>query len=511
MTRRRLITSGLLAASVAAAALLPGAASAAAPTDPQAAQQEPLRLMHVPEALDLIARPLADVPVLVADTGLDLDHPDIAPRLFSLPAPVAAPNPAGVGDPGTVAAGRAGWDLIGNDNHHGGLKPDDDPNIPEGSSDHGTLAAGLLGAAWNNGQGGAGVAPNARFVALRTCWDNDECFQYVQAAAIDWAADRGARVASFSWLSGPLEESLKTAILNHPNMLFVTIPSGNGEAYDADTGEGGPPQPCALDAANVLCVSTSSPTDGLDCGAYGPRSVDVAVPTQGNVTTANGGGFAPIGCATSWAAPTAAGLATILFGIDPTASPADVRAAIVDSARRSPAWAGKSVSGGVADAQAAVTLFQQRRGIAPGTPPPGTPAPRPTPQPRPAPAPQRDRTRPTITVRVNRFGTVLTFRLSEPARVRLVFERRIRGRKTSGGRCTPGKRIGRFCTISVTEGEWAQSVPQTVKARKVALDRLRKSNGQRMLLRNRRYSVSVTATDAAGNRSRFSVGFTKTR
>lgn len=109
MTRRRLITTGLLAASVAAAALLPGAASAAAPTDPQAAQQEPLRLMHVPEALDLLARPLADVPVLVADTGLDLDHPDIAPRLYSLPAPVAAPNPDGVGDPGTVAAGRAGW------------------------------------------------------------------------------------------------------------------------------------------------------------------------------------------------------------------------------------------------------------------------------------------------------------------------------------------------------------------------------------------------------------------
>lgn len=507
MTRRRLITSGLLAASVAAAALLPGAASAAAPTDPQAAQQEPLRLMHVPEALDLIARPLADVPVLVADTGLDLDHPDIAPRLFSLPAPVAAPNPDGVGDPGTVAAGRAGWDLIGT-THHGALRPDADPSDPDGYSGHGTAVAGLLGAAWNNGQGGAGVAPNARFVALRTCWDGDECYQYVQAAAIDWAADRGARVASFSWLSGPLEESLRAAILNHPNMLFVTIPSGNGGAYDAD---GESPQPCGLDAANVLCVSTSSPTDGLDCGAYGPRSVDVAVPTQNSITTTNGGGFGPSGCATSYASPTAAGLATILFGIDPTATAADVRAAIVDSARKAPEWAGKSTSGGIADAQAAVALFQQRRGIAPGTPPPGTPALRPIPQPGPNPAPQRDRTRPTITVRVNRFGTVLTFRLSEPARVRLVFERRIRGRKTSGGRCTPGKRIGRFCTISVTEGEWAQSVPQSVKARKVALDRLRKSNGQRMLLRNRRYSVSVTATDAAGNRSRFSVGFTKTR
>lgn len=326
----------------------------------------------------------------------------------------------------------------------------------------------------------------------------------MQAAAIDWAADRGARVASFSWLSGPLEDSLRTAILNHPNMLFVTIPSGNGVAYDAD---GESPQPCGLDASNVLCVSTSAPDDALDCGAYGPRSVDVAVPTRNSVTTTNGGGFGPSGCATSYAAPTAAGLATILFGIDPTASAADVRAAIVDSARRAPAWAGKSVSGGIADAQAAVALFQQRRGIAPGTPPPGTPGPRPSPQP----TPPRDRVRPTITVRVNRTGTSLTFRLSEPAKVRLVFERRTRGRKTAGGRCTPGKRIGRSCTISVVEGTWAPNALQPAKGRRVDLSRLRKPDGQRMLQRGRRYSVRVTATDAAGNRSWFAVGFTKTR
>lgn len=508
MTSRRLHLTGLLAACVAAAAL-PAAADAAAPTDPQAASQQPLQIMKVGAALDQIARPLADVPVLVADTGLDLDHPDIASRLFSLPAAVPAPNPDG--PPGTVAAGSAGWDLIGT-NHHGALRPDADPSDPEGWSGHGTAVAGLLGAAWNNGQGGAGVAPNARFIALRTCWDGDDCYQYVQAAAVDWAADRGARVASFSWLSGPLEESLRAAIVNHPNMLFVTIPSGNGGAYDAD---GDSPQPCGLDAPNVLCVSTSTPDDRLDCGAYGPRSVDVAVPTQNSITTTNGGGFGPTGCATSYAAPTAAGLATILFGIDPTASAADVRAAIVDSARRAADWQGKSVSGGIADAQAAVALFQQRRGIAPGTPPPGTPPAtpptRPTPpQPR-TPTPPRDTTRPTITVRVNRFGTVLTFRLSEPARVRLVFERRIRGRKTAGGRCTPGKRIGRSCTISVVAGEWAPSALQGTKLRKVALNKLRKETGGRMLLRNNRYSVGVTAVDAAGNRTRSSIGFTKTR
>ncbi len=106
MTSRRLHLTGLLAACVAAAAL-PATAHAAAPTDPQAASQQPLQLMHVGQALDLIARPLADVPVLVADTGLDLDHPDIAPRLWTLAGrrPCRRRTPRRSPTPGTVPAG----------------------------------------------------------------------------------------------------------------------------------------------------------------------------------------------------------------------------------------------------------------------------------------------------------------------------------------------------------------------------------------------------------------------
>ncbi len=375
MTSRRLHLTGLLAACVAAAAL-PATVHAAAPTDPQAASQQPLQQMHVGQALDLIARPLADVPVMVADTGLEWSNPDINPRLWRTPADsqVADPDNDRVR---TVPAGSIGWDFIGGANSGRSTRPDIDPHDPDGGSGHGTATAGLLGAAWNNGIGSAGVAPNARFLAARTCWDGDLCYEHIQGAAIDWAAGLGVRVVSFSWLSGPLDADspLRKAIVDHPDVLFVTIPSGNAPAAeDADAGE--TPMPCGLDAANVLCVSTSAPDDGLDCGAYGATSVDVAVPTQGNYTTRNGftlGGpvsQGPIACATSWAAPTAAGLATILFGIDPIARPADVRAAIVDSARRVPAWQGKSVGGGVADAAAAVALFQQRRGIAGTTPPP---------------------------------------------------------------------------------------------------------------------------------------------
>jgi hypothetical protein len=350
-----LVFGGALVAALSGS----GIGRTADPTDPLAGAQQPLQIMRIGLALDR-AGPLEDVRVLTADTGLDLDHPDIAPRLFALGAPVPAPD-AGTygGNPPTVPAGAHGWDLIGTLDPPD-ENPDSDPTDPPGRTGHGTAVAGLLGAAQNNGEGGAGVAPNARLIALRTCWDGDQCYGHIQPVAFRWAAQRGARVISLSWLSTPDEEAITAAIRQLDQVLFVTIPSGNGGAFNADPEN---PFPCNLNAPNVLCVSTSSPDDGLDCGAFGPRSVDVAVPTRNSVTTQNGGGYInPTGCATSWASPTAAGVATILFGIAPQAGPATVKEAIIDGARRVPAWRGRSVSGGIVDAAKTVSIFKARLG-----------------------------------------------------------------------------------------------------------------------------------------------------
>jgi hypothetical protein len=345
----------VVAAAIGISGVVAALALGAAPTDPQAGSQQPLQIMRVGEGLDHAARPLGDVPVLVADTGLDLDHPDLVARVLS-PLP---PNS----------------DFIGNDCNPANNVPDNDPNHPAGCSDHGTLVAGLLGATWNNGVGGAGVAPNARFIPFRTCWDDDLCYEDIQSDAMNRAIDDyGARVVSMSWLSDPeMNPDFKTTITSHPNTLFVAIPSGNGGATDADP-DAASRQPCALNSPNVLCVSTSSPTDGLDCGDYGKTLVDIAVPTQNSMTTQNGGGFRASGCATSFAAPTAAGIATILFGIAPEATAAQVRQAIIDGARPVGAWSGKSVSGGIGDVVGAVDSLQTTLGIQPGSPP-GTPPP----------------------------------------------------------------------------------------------------------------------------------------
>ncbi|WP_354699882.1 protease [Paraconexibacter sp. AEG42_29] len=372
---RRLRRAGL-----ATAALLAGTATAVAmaiapPNDPdygkQTAAGGALAIIKHPEALRTIGKtPLADVLVTALDTGLDLDHPEFAGRLATVPAGTPAPKVYGSPptDPAVVPpGGSSGWDLIGTlEPGDSTLKPDADPTDPVGRTSHGTAVSGVLGAATGNGVGGAGVAPNARFLALRTCWDDDNCYQSIQADATTWAVDRGVRVVSMSWLSSPVGgdgrwgDGFDTVIKQSTNALFVAIPGGNGDGgklADADR------RPCGDPAANILCVTTSSPGDGLDCGEVNPAIVDLAVPTQNSVTAANGGGTQATGCATSYAAPVAAGAAAVLFGLDPKATPVDVKNALVDSARKVPAFAGKTVSGGVLDLDAAVKLFAQRRGI----------------------------------------------------------------------------------------------------------------------------------------------------
>ena len=498
----------------------PGADAIAPPNDPLYAQQiapgGALALIHEPQALVTIgATPLADVLVTNLDTGLDLDNPEFAGRLASVPAGTPAPLSFGSPPPPPTtvpAGGSPGWDLIGTLTENANVAPDPDPTDPVGQTSHGTLVAGILGAAFDNGVGGVGVAPNARFLAIRSCWDDDDCFQSIQSDAVDWAAARGVRVFSMSWLAtkSDYEMALEPAVAAASNALFVAIPGGNGEGgQPADNDR----RPCGDPGANILCVSTSSPEDGQDCGEYNPTIVDLAVPTQNNVTVLNGGGSTPTGCATSFAAPMAAGAAAVLFGLDPTATPAVVKQALIDSARPVAAWAGKSVSGGVLDLDAAVKLFAQRRGIALVADAPPSPPSSPS---SPSSPGGRDRTPPRLTslslspstfavaaakghsARAHR-GSTLTLTVSERGSAKVTVARRPTGRRV-GGRCVAQTRANRHHAACTRYG--AMSVALTFTGLVAGANRRAFSGrvGGHALARGR-YRATAVATDAALNRS----------
>jgi subtilisin family serine protease len=134
------------------------------PTDPLASKQ-----WYEPDikAFDLWPEKPALAPVLVAvvDSGVDGSHPEFEGRIREAKSFVA--------DPALV-------DSIG----------------------HGTMVAGEIAAAMDNGQGIAGVAFPAELLVAKVVGENGSISLEAEARAIRWAADLGARVINLS-LGGP--------------------------------------------------------------------------------------------------------------------------------------------------------------------------------------------------------------------------------------------------------------------------------------------------------------------
>lgn len=81
---------------------------------------------------------------------------------------------------------------------------------------HGTGVAGVIGARAGNGQGIAGIAPNARLMALRACWQTSSegatsCDTLSLARALQYSIEHGAQVVNMS-LSGPRDQLLARLI-----------------------------------------------------------------------------------------------------------------------------------------------------------------------------------------------------------------------------------------------------------------------------------------------------------
>ena len=92
-------------------------------------------------------------------------------------------------------------------------------NFVDGMADaaeaHGTAVAGIIGARSGNGVGIAGIAPGARLMALRACWESGgqgaRCNTLTLAKALNYALENGARVINLS-LAGPPDRLLKSLL-----------------------------------------------------------------------------------------------------------------------------------------------------------------------------------------------------------------------------------------------------------------------------------------------------------
>ncbi len=300
-----------------------------------------------------------NVVVAVIDTGVDYANPDLAANIWTNPLDTAANGYDGDGFAGDIH----GYNFVA-----------DDGNVMDDNG-HGTHVAGIIGAAGNNGTGVTGINWSVSIMALKFLDASGAGYTSDAIRAINYMTmlrDDGINVvvANCSWGGGAADPALQSAMAAAGNagILFVVAAGNNGTDNDTT------PQYPANYEASLSNVITVAATDGNDhlasFSSYGVNTVDLGAPGVNILSTYNGG-YAYLS-GTSMATPEVAGVAALAWAVDPNATVAQVKDAILQGVDPVASLQGKVRTGGRLDAYNTLRLIEQDV-----TPPPRPRPPRP--------------------------------------------------------------------------------------------------------------------------------------
>ena len=272
-----------------------------APNDPYAYEQWNLRMIGAYDAWD-ITTGSADVRVAVIDTGVDLDHPDLAGKVV------------------------AQADVVSND----GSADDGDG--------HGTHVAGIIAANTNNYVGVAGVAPGIRLIAVDVftgIGNNAYALTSDVIEGMQFASSNGADVINLSlglyYRDTAYEQAVNAAVSQG---ILVVCAAGNDNTTT-------PHYPSDFDAA-VSVIATDWYDGRASYSNYGPGKDisapggdDESLPYSGEsliLSTYKDGGYRYIG-GTSQAAPVVSGVAALILSVNPNLTVNEVKNILYTTAK----------------------------------------------------------------------------------------------------------------------------------------------------------------------------------
>ena len=139
----------------------------------------------------------------------------------------------------------------------------------------------------------------------------------------------------------------------HPDTLYVVAAGNESKNVDAS---GSAVYPCDVPSPNLICVGAESRVGGIAAFSNtGAGSVDLFAPGEDIWVTWRMHSYRQ-DSGTSLSTPFVSGEAALLFSAVPQLSAVQAKSLILNTARRATAFSGASVTGGAADAGAAVTL-----------------------------------------------------------------------------------------------------------------------------------------------------------
>ncbi|EFJ51185.1 hypothetical protein VOLCADRAFT_88007 [Volvox carteri f. nagariensis] len=225
-------------------------------------------------------------------------------------------------------------------NQQGRCGADANPRPDASDTGHGTHVAGLVAAVRGNGQGGSGLAPRIKVMALKVADPTGAFYASNVMAAYDYALRMGAHVVSNSF--GPLRPNFnpndydkaddakkyrlyERAVqpLAQKGVLLVAAAGNENGNLDDLRKVNMNYLPCTLDLPNVLCVAASSPDGRLwsetqwnqQVGTnYGKMSVDIAAPGSRILSTLPGNRY-DLKTGSSMATPLVSAAAALVLSV----------------------------------------------------------------------------------------------------------------------------------------------------------------------------------------------------
>ncbi len=286
----------------------------ATPNDTSFSRMWGHQIIHTEEAWD-ISTGSKEVVSAISDTGVDYNHEDLKDNMWI--NDLEKNGTAGVDDDGNGYVDDIyGYDFANQDG-------DPKPGTANGFY-HGTHVAGTVGAVGNNALGVTGVVWKTKLMAVKGFPDASAGGSLdALLATIYYAADNGARVVNCSWGGARAPTSAERDAIRYALQkgMVPVVAAGN----DTQNASGFAP----AGVAEALTVGASNSLDQLATFSNFGTIVDVIAPggdvarggrglneTIYSTYPMNAGKYNGIQ-GTSMAAPHVAGLATLLFSINP--------------------------------------------------------------------------------------------------------------------------------------------------------------------------------------------------
>ncbi|MEX1119939.1 MAG: S8 family peptidase [Terrimicrobiaceae bacterium] len=267
--------------------------------------------------------------IAVLDTGLNFTHPDLQGVAWVNPSEVPS---NGIDDDGS---GRIddmnGWDFVNNDNN-----ATDDHG-------HGSNVSGIIIANRNNGMGIAGLLSGAKILVGKILNSSNSGLTSNLIAGLAYGRARGVKLINLSLQSYPFSSNLSTEISACETAGILLLASAGNQGTNNDTS---PNYPSSYSQANVLAVGNhASNNTRWSSSNFGAASVDIFAPGQLIRSTFTGTSYSYF-TGTSQATAYVTAISGAIKFIHPQWTPAQIKAAVLDSVVTATAYQGICVSGG---------------------------------------------------------------------------------------------------------------------------------------------------------------------